>query len=247
LRKPPWVKCPKCGQYGRLYVLKIKRTGGYSFEPFVQHGFSRHFIKRMMKREVEGGGDGKVKAMMMGLSEYAYFKLMGYLSARRFGVPAVDPYKNYQSDFNFKAKILDDFEPPRALPYSNTRNLHLEALNRLEQVLEFHGWWCMVRWGLLWAIPPGWDYALKFYVKVGLDPIVRLDYDFDKSALAVLKLKKFYKNGRAYYEGRWFYTPLYELQALKGSVVRVSKLPLYPLTELIENVKGMSGSNVVGV
>jgi len=33
LRKPPWVKCPKCGQYGRLYVLKIKRTGVILLNP----------------------------------------------------------------------------------------------------------------------------------------------------------------------------------------------------------------------
>jgi hypothetical protein len=110
----------------------------------------------------------------------------------------------------------------------------------------------MVKWGILYAMPPNFmDYTLKFYVKVGLKPIVHLNYDFERSALVVLKLRKRRKNGRAYYgayyEGRWLYTPLYELEALKGSSIRLNKLPLYPLYELLENIKAMGGGYELGV
>jgi hypothetical protein len=248
--KTPWVKCPTCGQYGRFYVLRIKRKRVISLQPFIQHGSKRHFIKRIWKRGVEGRGDGSVEAMMMGLSEYDYFKLMGYLRARRFGtpVPAVGPFGPSIYKLKVKRKIIDDFEPYREIEYAEPKTLHLEALNRLKKILEFHHWTVKEDRGVLYAMPPNFmDYALKFYVKVGSKPIVRLNYDFERSALAVLKIKKRVKNGRAYYEGRWLYTPLYELKPLKGSSLRLSKLPLYPLKQLLENIKAMGGSNVMGL
>jgi hypothetical protein len=248
------VPCPKCGEYGRFYAFRVERGGFISLQPFVQHGSSRHFLKRMLLR-----GDDRVWDMMARLSRFKYDKLMAYLQARRMGKRlhyiAVGPsiYKP-KSSYPSKVKriIIDDYEPPRALVYEktrkNARTLHLEALNRLKEILEFHGFRCRVKWGLLWATPPNWGYDLKFYVKVGSKPIVHLNYDFERSALAVLKLKKLgVKNDRFYYEGRWLYTPLYELEPFKGNVMRLSKLPLYSLGELFENVKAMGGEYVVGV
>jgi hypothetical protein len=255
--KPAWreyktvkVHDPWCNVPARIYILKTKK--GVRF--VLQHGSKRHGITRFFKnwRTLDQNGLMEIfKEIFKKLdprAEVLAAKLFKYVRERMLGVPAVGPWTIYKPKTSYSSKgiIIDDLEPPRALPYSNARNLHLEALSRLEQVLEFHGW-RIDRGQPLCARPPNWDYALKFYVKVGLDPIVRLDYDFDKSALVVLKVRKRRKNGRAYYEGRWLYTPLYPLEAMKGSSVRLSKLPLYPLMELIENVKGMSGSNVVGV
>jgi hypothetical protein len=246
-KKPIEVnKCPFCpfNVPARFYILNTKK--GVRF--VLQHGKKRHGITRFFKNWRTLDQNGLMEIFKNDArAEFLAAKLFKYVRERMLGVPAVGPsiYKPKLS-LSSSFKIIDDYEPPRWLPYEKTRKnaraLHLEALNRLKEILELNGWWCMVKWGILYAMPPNFmDYTLKFYVKVGLKPIVHLNYDFERSALAVLKLKKFYKNGRAYYEGRWFYTPLYELQALKGSVVRVSKLPLYPLTELIENVKGMGG------
>jgi hypothetical protein len=243
--KTSWVKCPKCGEYGRLYVLRVKRKSFISLEPFIHHGSKRHFIKRLLM-----AFDDRVWDMNAKLSEFEFDKLMGYLRARRFGVPVV-PVTAIRSWIIYKpklcSKIIDDLEPYRELEYAEPKTLHSLALNRLKEILEFHHWMCMVKWGILYAMPPNFmDYALKFYVKVGSKPIVHLNYDFEKSALAVLKLRKRRKNGRVWFEGRWLYTPLYQLEAMKGSSVRLTKLPLYPLYELLENIKAMGGFNVMG-
>jgi hypothetical protein len=235
------VPCPSCGEYGRFYALRLMRGRFISLQPFVQHGSSRHFIKRMILR-----ADKRIWDMMARLSRFKYDKLMAYLQARRMGrrlhYIAVGP-SIYKPKIVFK--ILDDFEPPRALVYErkNSRALYLQALKRLREILEWNHWTVEEGRGVLYAKPPNFmDYTLTFYVKVGSKPIVHLNYDFEKSALVVLKINKRRKNGRVWFEGRWLYTPLYHLEALKGSILRLNKLPLYPLEELIENVKSMGGS-----
>jgi len=257
--KKPWEKkpievnkCPFCpfNVPARFYILNTKK--GVRF--VLQHGKKRHGITRFFKnwRTLDQNGLMEIfKEIFKKLDPRAEFlaaKLSKYIRKRIFGTPSIGPWTIYKPNFSLSPKIIDDYEPYREIEYAEPRALHLEALNRLREILEFNGWWCMVKWGILYVMPPNFmDYTLKFYVKVGSKPIVRLNYDFERSALVVLKLRKRRKNGRAYYEGRWLYTPLYELEALKGSSIRLNKLPLYPLHELIENIRGMGGSNVVGV
>ena len=233
------VECPKCGEYGRFYILKTDR----GWNPVVQHGVKRHGVKRLIKKL-----DPRVFKMVAKLNEYESAKLNCYLRARVLGVPTprLNPFRPSIS-VGYQRRILDDLDPPRTLRYESHRAVHEEALKRLEEVLEFHGWWCVAWNGVVYAIPPNWDFAYKFYVKVGLNPIVSLKYDFEKSALAILKLRRLgFKNGIFWYGGEWLYTPLYMVNGLKGSIVRFSKLPKYPLEELIENVNMMGGSYVVG-
>jgi hypothetical protein len=251
--KPAWreyktvkVHDPWCNVPARIYMLKTRR--GVRF--VLQHGSKRHGITRFFKnwRTLDQNGFLEIfKEMFKKLdprAEVLAAKLAKYVRERMLGVPAVGPsiYKP-----KLCSKIIDDLEPYRELEYAEPKTLHSLALNRLKEILEFHHWMCMVKWGILYAMPPNFmDYALKFYVKVGSKPIVHLNYDFEKSALAVLKLRKRRKNGRVWFEGRWLYTPLYQLEAMKGSSVRLTKLQLYPLYELLENIKAMGGFNVMG-
>jgi hypothetical protein len=249
--KPTWreyktvkVHDPWCNVPARIYLLNTKR--GYRI--VLQHGNKRHGITRLFKKWQLDQNSFSEIFKNDARAEFLAAKLSKYVKERLFGVPAVGP-SIYKPNFSLSPKIIDDYEPPRALVYErkNSRALYFQAQDRFKEILEFNHWTVEEDRGVLCATPPNWDYALKFYVKVGLKPIVHLNYDFERSALAVLKLKKRVKNGRVWFEGRWFYTPLYELQALKGSSIRLTKLPLYPLYELLENIKAMGGSNVVGV
>jgi hypothetical protein len=250
--KKPWEKkpievnkCPFCNVPARFYILNTKK--GVRF--VLQHGSKRHGFTRLFKKWQLDPKSFSEIFKMDARAEFLAAKLAKYVRERMLGVPAVgsNVYKP-KSSYSSKRIIIDDFEPPRELEHRDRKALHLEALFRLKKILEFHHWTVKEDRGVLYAMPPNFmDYAFKFYVKVGSKPIVHLNYDFEKSALAVLKLRKRRKNGRVWFEGRWLYTPLYQLEAMKGSSVRLSKLPLYPLYELLENIKAMGGGYELGV